>query len=61
MKFAEYAKMYAALAGAVLTAILSAPIPMLDPVRPYLVVASVIVTALATAFVENKPAQQDAV
>ena len=56
MKFAEYAKMYAALAGAVLTALVSLPIPALDAIRPYLVIASVVVTAVTTALVTNKPA-----
>lgn len=57
MKFAEYAKMYAALAGTVLTALLSAPIPLPDSVRPWLVALSIVATAVATWAIPNKPSQ----
>lgn len=55
MKFAEYAKFYAALLGSVLTALLSAPIPLPEAARPWLVAASVVVTAIATFAIPNKP------
>jgi hypothetical protein len=55
MKFAEYAKMYAALAGTALTALLSAPIPLPESIRPWVVIISVIATAVATAAIPNKP------
>lgn len=55
MKFAKYAKMYAALIGSAVTALLAAPIPLPDSVRPWLVIVSVLATAVATAAVENKP------
>lgn len=54
MKFAKYAKMYAALGGSILTALLAAPIPLPEVLRPWLVVLSVIATAVTTAVVENK-------
>ena len=59
MKFAEYAKSYAAFLGVVLTAALSAPIPLPEWLRPYLVLLSVIATAVATWAIPNKPPVQD--
>lgn len=57
MKFARYAKAYAAFIGAVLTAALSAPIPLPESVRPWLVLASVVATAVATWAIPNTPPQ----
>jgi hypothetical protein len=47
--------MYAALTGSVVTALLAAPIPLPEWLRPWLVVVSILATAVTTALVKNKP------
>ena len=54
MKFAEYAKMYAALAGTVLTALMAAPVPLPEWLGPWLVCLSIVATAVATWRIPNK-------
>lgn len=57
MKFAERAKAYAALIGGVVTAILGIPdVPLPDSVRPWLMLASALCTAVATFAIPNTPA-----
>lgn len=57
MKFAENAKMYAALVGTIVTALLTAPIPLPEWLRMPLVVLSIVATAVTTWRIPNKPAQ----
>lgn len=57
MKFAEWAKAYAALVGSVVTALLAAPVPLPDAWRPWLVVAAVVATVVATWAIPNRPAE----
>ena len=55
MKFAEYAKMYAALIGAVLTALAGTTGVIPDSAKPYVAIVLAIVTAIATFQIPNKP------
>jgi hypothetical protein len=59
VKFAESAKAYAAFVGVLLTAALSAPVPLPESIRPWLVLVSVIATAVATWAIPNKPPAED--
>lgn len=57
MKFAESAKSYAAFVGSVITAVLGMPdLPVPDSVRPWLMLASAVCTAIVTWAIPNKPA-----
>ena len=55
MRFAEYAKSYAALIGSVLTALSATTGIIPDAAKPYVAFALVIVTAVATWSLPNKP------
>lgn len=55
MKFAERLKAYAALVGAVLTALSATTGVVPDPARPYVAFALAVVTAVATFALPNAP------
>lgn len=55
MKFAEYAKTYAALIGSILTALSATTGVIPDNAKPYVALALAIVTAISTWAVPNKP------
>jgi hypothetical protein len=55
MKFAEYAKAYAALIGSVLTALSATTGILPDAAKPWVAGALVVVTVVATWGVPNKP------
>jgi hypothetical protein len=57
MKFAEYAKAYAALAGSILTALSATTGILPDSAKPWVAGALVVVTAITTWRLPNKPAQ----
>jgi hypothetical protein len=57
MKFAEYAKAYAALIGSILTALSATTGILPDSAKPWVAGALVIVTAVATFQIPNRPAQ----
>lgn len=59
MKFAEYAKAYLSLLGAVLTALSATTGILPDPAKPYVAFALAVITAVTTWRVPNKPLQQD--
>lgn len=59
MKFAESAKAYAALLGAILTALAGTTDVLPDGAKVYVSIALAIVTAIATFNIPNKPVQQD--
>lgn len=55
MKFAEYAKAYAALGGSVLTALSATPGVLPAAWSPWVSLALAVATAVATWTVPNKP------
>lgn len=55
MKFAEYAKAYAALIGSVLTALSATTGILPDSAKPWVAGALVVCTTVATWAVPNKP------
>lgn len=55
MKFAEYAKAYAALIGSVLTALSATTGVLPDTWKPWVSLVLAVVTAIATAQIPNKP------
>jgi cytochrome c551/c552 len=57
-KFAEKAKAYAALVGAVLTALSGVTGVVPDPAKPYVAFALAVVTAIATFQIPNAPATE---
>lgn len=59
MKFAESAKAYAALLGAILTALAGTTGLLPEGAKPYVAIALAVITAFATFQIPNKPAQQD--
>jgi hypothetical protein len=59
MKFAEYAKMYAALIGSVLTALSATTDVLPASWQPWVALALAVVTAIATAQIPNKPQAQE--
>lgn len=59
MKFAEYAKTYAALIGSVLTALSATTGVIPDGAKPYVALALALVTAVATFQIPNKPAEEN--
>lgn len=62
MKFAERAKAYATLVGGIITAILGMPdVPLPDSVRPWLMLAGAICTAVVTFAIPNKPPAEEGV
>ena len=56
MKFAESAKAYATLIGAVLTALAGATGVIPDAAKPYVTIVLAILTAFATFKIPNTPA-----
>jgi hypothetical protein len=58
MKFAEYAKTYAALIGSILTALSATTGVLPDNAKPYVAIALAILTAIATFQIPNKPAAE---
>jgi len=59
MKFAEYAKAYAALLFGILTALSGATGLVPDAAKPYVALALAIAGAVATFQIPNKPASAD--
>lgn len=55
MKFAEYAKMYAALIGSVLLALSQVPGLLPEAAKPWVAGALVVATTIATWSLPNKP------
>ena len=60
MKFAKYAKAYAALIGSILTALSGVTGLIPDGGKPYVTLALAVVTAIATARIPNEPEGGDA-
>ena len=57
MKFAEYAKAYAALLGSILTALSATTGILPEAAKPWVAGALVVATAVTTWRVPNKPGQ----